>query len=111
MADNTVEQVSDVEGLVARLREELVIEYAVPGPVYETLQNVANERGQAADAIETLLTKQAEDAKRIGEYREALGRIASNGFGAPVRDLCPKRDKDMLVMMDYARAALNGAKS
>ena len=44
--------------------------------------------------------------ERVRHYEEALGRIASNGFGAPVRDLCPKRDKDMLQMMDYARAAL-----
>jgi len=54
---------------------------------------------EAADELERLNT--GADA-----LREALGRIASNGFGHPTRNIDPKRDKEMLAMMDCARAAL-----
>jgi hypothetical protein len=37
---------------------------------------------------------------------EALGRIASNGFGHPVRGLSHTRDAEMLAMMECARAAI-----
>ena len=38
-----------------RLREPLVIEYAVPIPVHEVLQRARADRGKAADIIDDLL--------------------------------------------------------
>lgn len=67
---------------------------------FERLAEHASAWKRRAEAAEAQLAK----------AREALGRISSNGFGHPLRNLDPKRDKEMLAMMDYARSTLAPAK-
>lgn len=63
-------------------------------------------RDRIVAELATALAKAHDLGGRLAKAREALGRISSNGFGHPLRNLDPKRDKEMLAMMDYARSTL-----
>lgn len=53
--------------IVEKLRELLVIEFAVPVPVHDVLQRAANEREEAASTIEYLRRLIGELEARVAE--------------------------------------------
>jgi hypothetical protein len=111
--DLTPEVVERIERLADhyRRRAEIMARFADGLPVHDpyrkTADDDADREHEAAADLRALLARLSHLEEQARKDGEALGRIASNGFGHKLRTLYPLRDAEMLAMMDYARARLS----